>query len=65
MYLYYIDIKYHDSVLNRVDKGENLQDLMTSPVPGSNRKSLLKESMGKSRDRASLVNYKLDSSSRN
>jgi MFS family permease len=30
-YLYYIDIKYHDGILNKVDKGEQLADLMTSP----------------------------------
>lgn len=64
-YLYYIDIKYHDGILNKVDRGEQLTDLMTSPVQTKSRKELMRESMGKSKDRASLLNYKLDSASRN
>ena len=31
-YLYYIDIKDYDGILNRVDKGEQIQDLLTSPT---------------------------------
>ena len=61
-YLYYIDIKYHDGILNRVDDGQAIADLMTSPV--QDRKALLKESMGRSQDRQVLVDYQLDRNSR-
>ena len=40
VYLYYVDIKYHDGILNRVDQGEAVADLMTSPV--ISRKEILK-----------------------
>jgi MFS family permease len=63
LYLYHIDIKYHDGILNRVDKGEGLADLMTSPT--QTRKEILSESMAKRDERASLMQYKLDSESRN
>jgi len=48
VYLYYIDIKYNDGILNRVDKGETIVDLITSPAPDKSRKEILKESMSRS-----------------
>ena len=63
-YLYYIDIKDYDGILNRVDKGEQIQDLLTSPT--NTRKEIMRESMAKgSMVRQSLADYKLDDSSRN
>lgn len=32
LYLYYIDLKYYDGILNKVDKGEDLQALIASPT---------------------------------
>ena len=61
-YLYYIDIKFHDGILNRVDKGDTLEDLTKTPV--ISKKQLMKESMHKSLDRQKLVDYHLDSSRR-
>ena len=61
-YLYVVDIKYHDGILNKVDKGEGITDLMTSPV--QSRKEILRESQAKSRDRQGLVDYQLDRNSR-
>lgn len=57
-YSYYIDIKFNDGILNRVDKGEAVQDLMKTPTIG--RKQILKESMAKSLVRQQLTDYKLD-----
>jgi MFS family permease len=48
-YLYYIDIKYYNGILNKVDKGEKITDLMTSPV--ETRRELIKKSMAKDLNR--------------
>lgn len=61
-YLYYIDIKYYDGILNNVDQGDKIEDLMTSPI--QNRKELIKASQSKPRAKQSLLDYKLDSSAR-
>jgi MFS family permease len=61
-YLYFIDIKYYEGVLNNVEAGDKIEDLMTSPIKA--RKELLTESKLKSRARQSLMDYKLDRSSR-
>jgi len=63
LWLYIIDIKYYDGVLNKVEKGDQLEELMTSPEPGE-RKELLKKSLAKSRTAQGLVDYKLDGSAR-
>jgi len=62
-YLYYIDIKYYDGVLDKVDQGDTVEELLTSPKEG--RRELIKKSQSKSMARQSLLDYKLDSSSRN
>lgn len=61
-YLYYIDIKYFDGVLNRVDQGDKIEDLLTSPI--QKRKDLIKASQAKPMARQSLIDYKLDRSAR-
>jgi len=62
-YLYYIDLKYYDGILNRVDKGEQIQDLLTSPT--KTRKDILRESMAKgSVLRQSLADYNLEDGAR-
>ena len=40
--LYFVDIKYNNSVLDKVDKSDQLQELMTSPVQTESRKELLR-----------------------
>lgn len=50
MYLYHIDIKYHDGILNKVDQGDKIEDLMTSPAPNT-RKDILRQSLAKTQDR--------------
>jgi hypothetical protein len=63
MYLYHIDIKYHDGILNKVDKGDKIEDLMTSPAPNT-RKDILRQSLAKTQDRQALADYKLDKGAR-
>jgi len=31
--LYYVDIKYNNGILDKVDKGDTLLDMVTSPKP--------------------------------
>lgn len=62
-YLYYIDIKYYDGILNKVDSGEDLAALAASPT--QERKSLIRESqIKKSVARQSLIGYQLSESAR-
>lgn len=61
-YLWYIDIKYYDGVLNKVDSGDEIQDLITSPT--IDRKELIRASQAKDMTRQSLLDYKLDKSNR-
>lgn len=44
-YLYYIDIKYYDGILNKVDQGDQIEDLMTSPI--QERKQMIRASQSK------------------
>lgn len=60
--LYFVDLAQNDGVLNKVDKGDELNEMMTSPTMP--RKDILKQSMSKDKTRQSLVDYKLDSSAR-
>lgn len=32
--LYFVDIKYYNGVLNRVDEGDTIAEMMMSPAPG-------------------------------
>lgn len=43
-YLYYVDIKYYDGVLNRVDDGDAIEELMASPAPGQRAGDLIRAS---------------------
>lgn len=62
-YLYYIDLKYYDGVLNRVDAGEDLAALAASPT--QERKDIIRESqIKKSLARQSLTQYQLSESAR-
>ena len=47
--LYFVDLKRYDGILNRVDSGDKLADLITSPPPGKTKGELIRESMAKSR----------------
>jgi hypothetical protein len=47
--LYFIDIKYYDGILNKVDKEDQLDELISSPIPGMNKADYLKKSLSKSR----------------
>jgi MFS family permease len=49
--LYYVDIKYNNGILDKVDKGETLLDMVTSPTQNESRKELLKHSMAKDENR--------------
>lgn len=40
--LYFVDIKYNNGVLDRVDKGDGLVDMMTSPKPTESRKEMIR-----------------------
>ena len=53
--LYIIDMTKHDGILNRVEKEETLDALMTSP--GKPAGEIIRQSMGKSRGRMDLVEY--------
>lgn len=46
--LYIVDIKRYDGILNKVDVGDTLADLITSPPPGKTKGELIRESMAKS-----------------
>ena len=61
--LYFVDIRQNNGVLNRVDQGDELTEMMASPT--QTRKDILKQSMAKDPTRASLADYKLDHSARN
>ena len=59
--LYIIDIKYHDGILNRVDKDDTLAELIASPGPEKKKGDLIRESMArKSRASQHLIEYKID-----
>ena len=64
--LYYLDIKYYDSVLDKVDKATRVTELMTSPDANKSRKDILRESLaaGGTRQSQALIDYKLDDSAR-
>lgn len=57
--LYYVDIKYYGGVLDKVDKGDDLTDLITSPAPGT-KGDIIRASMSKGREAARLAQYKTD-----
>jgi len=46
--LYIIDIKYHDGVLNRVEKEDQLNQLMLSPEADTSRKDMIRDSLARS-----------------
>ena len=62
--LYFVDIRQMDGVLNKVDKTDRIEELITSPPATQSRKDILKQSLAKSRTAQGLVDYKLDSSVR-
>lgn len=62
--LYFVDINQMDGVLNKVDRTDRIEELITSPPPNVSRKDILKQSLAKSRTAQGLVDYKLDSSAR-
>ena len=64
--LYIVDIKYHDAILDRVDAGESLAELISSPAPGKTAGEYIRESMGATREsqKLALVNYKMNSAAR-
>ena len=49
-WLYVVDLKYYDGVLNKVDQGDQIADLMTTPTQDQ-RKQLIRESMSKAQQR--------------
>lgn len=63
--LYYLDIKYYDGVLDKVDKATRVTELMTSPDANKSRKDILRESLqGGTRQSQALIDYKLDDNAR-
>lgn len=57
--LYYVDIKYHGGVLDKVDAGDQLTALISSPKPGT-KGEIIRESIRKGGDAAKLAQYKTD-----
>ena len=45
--MYYVDIKYYDGVLNRVDDGDAIEELMSSPAPGKRAGDVIRASAAK------------------
>ena len=45
--LYYVDIKYYDGILNNVDDGDTIDDLLQSPAPGQRAGDLIRASAAK------------------
>ena len=40
--LYFVDIKYNNGILDKVDKGDGLLDMTTSPKPTESRKEIIR-----------------------
>ena len=68
VWLYFDDINKRKGILNKVDKGETIEDLMTTPNQESRNKArLMREELAQKGDestRAALLNYKLDDEAR-
>jgi MFS family permease len=47
--LYINDIKYHDGILNKVEKEDNIRSLISDPDPSLSRQDIIKKSLAKSR----------------
>ena len=62
--LYFIDLKRFDGILNKVDAGDTLDDLITSPLPGKSKADMIRESFAKSREAQKLIDYKIDRNAR-
>ena len=45
--MYYVDIKYYDGVLNRVDDGDAIEELMSSPAPCQRAGDVIRASAAK------------------
>ena len=63
MILYVVDIKYNNGILNKVDQGDGLEALITSPQPGT-KGDIIRASMSKSREQGRLAQYKTDDETR-
>jgi hypothetical protein len=56
IFLYILDKTRHDGILDRVDKDEKIDELMSSPkIPVG---QIIRQSMGKTQERMGLVEYK-------
>jgi len=47
--LYFVDIKYYNGILDKVDAGDGLEALITSPKPGT-KGDIIRTSMSKNRN---------------
>lgn len=63
MFLYYVDIKYYNGILNKVDEGDELEALITSPKPGT-KGDIIRTSMSKDFHTSRLAQYKTDDDTR-
>ena len=68
LWLYFDDIKNRKAILNNIDKGEQLTELMASPTKDTKRKAeQMREELAAQGDestKAALLNYKTDKESR-
>ena len=68
VWLYFDDINKRKGILNKVDKGETIEDLMTTPnLESRNKAKQMREELAQKGDestRAALLNYKLDDEAR-
>lgn len=62
--MYYVDIKYYDGVLNKVDDGDAIEELMASPAPGQRAGDLIRASAAKEKHKQMLLEYKLNPATR-
>uniref|UniRef100_A0A7S3CLB5 Lysosomal dipeptide transporter MFSD1 n=1 Tax=Strombidium rassoulzadegani TaxID=1082188 RepID=A0A7S3CLB5_9SPIT len=62
--LYYVDRKYYDGVLDKVESDDRLTQLMSTPNVNLSKKEIMSRSMAKTRTAQNLLDYKLEESNR-